>query len=101
MVRATLTITVKPGMEAEFERVWREIAEHVRRNPANVRQTLLRDPDDTRTFIVTSDWVNREAFTEFERSPEQDDLTAPIRDLRETGRMAVQEIVVDVEGGGR
>jgi heme-degrading monooxygenase HmoA len=101
MVRATLTITVKPGNEEEFERAWRAIAEQVQRNPANVRQTLLRDPDDSRTFIVSSDWESREAFSEFERSPEQDDLTAPLRELRESGRMTVQEIIVDVEGGGR
>ena len=101
MVRATLTITLKPGNEQEFERAWREIAEQVRRNPANMRQTLLRDPDDSRTFIVSSDWVSREAFSQFERSPEQDDLTAPLRELRESGRMTVQEIVVDIEGGGR
>ena len=75
--------------------------EQVQRNPANVRQTLLRDPDDSRTFIVSSDWESREAFSEFERSPEQDDLTAPLRELRESGRMTVQEIIVDVEGGGR
>ena len=66
-----------------------------------MRQTLLRDPDDSRTFIVSSDWESREAFSEFERSPEQDDLTAPLRELRESGRMTVQEIIVDVEGGGR
>ena len=100
MVRATLTITLKPGKEEEFERAWRVIAEQVRRNPANVRQTLLRDPDDSRTFIVSSDWASREAFSQFEVSPEQDDLTAPLRELRESGRMTVQEIVVDIEGGG-
>jgi heme-degrading monooxygenase HmoA len=100
MVRATLTITVKPGKEEEFVRVWQEIAEHVRHNTGNVRQTLLRSADEERTFVVASDWGSREAFTEFERSPEQDDLTAPIRALRESGRMTVQEIVVDVEGGG-
>jgi heme-degrading monooxygenase HmoA len=94
-----LHVKVKAGREQEFERAWREIAEQVRREPGNLRQVLLRDPEDPASFIVASDWESRDAFTRFERSPEQDRLTAPIRDLRESGRMTVHEILVDVEGG--
>jgi heme-degrading monooxygenase HmoA len=89
---------VKEGHEADFEHAWREIAEEVRRAPGNVRQALLRDSDDPRTFVVTSDWESREAFGEFERSPEQDRLTAPLRELRESGGMAVHDLVVHIEG---
>lgn len=99
MVRATLYVTVKAGHEDEFVEVWRGIAKHVQEAPGNLRQTLLRDPDDPRNFIVTSDWESRDAFTSFERSPEQDDLTAPVRALRETGRMTVQDLLIHVEGG--
>ncbi|MBD0329774.1 MAG: antibiotic biosynthesis monooxygenase [Thermoleophilia bacterium] len=101
MVRATLTITVKEGREADFERAWRDVAEVVRRNPDNIRQVLLRDSADSRSFVVMSDWVDREAFTRFERSPEQDELTAPLRDLRESGSMTVHELVAEIEGGAR
>ena len=100
MVRATLYMKIKAGRGPEFERVWREIAVHVRAAPGNVRQTLLRDPDDPDSFVVASDWENREAFHEFERSPEQDDLTAPLRDLRESARMTVHDVVTHIEGEG-
>jgi heme-degrading monooxygenase HmoA len=100
VVRATLTIRVQEGREADFERAWRPIAESVRRNPGNLRQTLLRDPQDRRTFIITSDWVSREAFSRFERSPEQEELTAPLRALRESVRMTVYDVVVHVESEG-
>jgi heme-degrading monooxygenase HmoA len=99
VVRATLTMKVKPGREEDFERAWRAIAEHVRTAPGNVRQTLLRDPNDPRMFVVESDWESREAFGSFERSPEQDDLTAPLRDLRESGQMVIHDLVVHIEGG--
>jgi heme-degrading monooxygenase HmoA len=88
---------VKPGREAEFESAWKEIAEQVRLTPGVIRQALARDPDDPATFMVTSDWENREAFSSFERSPEQDDLTAPLRELRESGRMVVYELMAHVE----
>ena len=86
MVRASLYMKVKAGRGADFERSWREIAEEVRRAPGNV-------------FVVTSDWDSREAFHEFERSPEQDDLTAPLRDLRESASMTVHELVAHIERG--
>ena len=100
MVRATLEMKVRDGRAEDFEAAWREIADHVRRAPGNVRQALMRDPDDSNTFVVTSDWESREAFTQFERSPEQDDLTAPLRELRESGRMKVHELVTHIERGG-
>jgi quinol monooxygenase YgiN len=100
MVRATLTITVKPGKEDEFVEAWRAIAEEVSREPANLRQALMRDADAERTFVISSDWESREAFHEFERSPEQEELTAPMRDLRESGRMTIQDVVAYYEGGG-
>jgi heme-degrading monooxygenase HmoA len=99
MVRATLYMKVKDGRGGDFETAWRGIAEEVRKAPGNLRQTLTRDPDDPDSFVVTSDWNSREAFHEFERSPEQDDLTAPLRDLRESARMTVHELVTHIEGG--
>ena len=91
-------MTVKEGREGDFEQAWRGIAEDVRRAPGNIRQALLRDPDDPRTFVVTSDWESREAFRDFEQSPEQDQLTAPLRELRESGGMTVHDLVVHIEG---
>ena len=99
MVRATLHLKVKEGHEAEFEAAWRRIAEEVKKHPGNLRQALARDIEDTRSYVVTTDWVSRDAFSRFEKSPEQDDLTAPMRDLRESGRMVVHDLLVHVEGG--
>ena len=97
MIRATLSIKIKAGREAEFERVWRTVAERVRAEPGNIRQTLMRDPSDPADYVIASDWESREAFTRFERSPEQDALTAPIRELRASASMTVREIVTHLE----
>ncbi len=97
MVRATLTMKVQAGHEAEFEQAWRAVAEATRNAPGNIRQTLLRAGDAESTFIISSDWESREAFGAFERSPEQDDLTAPLRALRESASMRVDEVVVHFE----
>ena len=97
MVRATLYMKVKAGREDELERTWRKIADRVRQEPGNIRQALLRDPEDRSSFVITSDWESREAFTRFERSEQQDKLTAPLRDVRESASMTVHEIVEAVD----
>src|SRR5579864_3424385 len=100
MVRATLHMKVKEGRGPDFEHAWRAIAEQVRKVPGNVRQTLARDPEDADSFVVTSDWQSREVFGEFERSPEQDELTAPLRELRSSARMTVHDVLIDIDGEG-
>lgn len=97
MVRATLYMKVRPGHEEKFEQAWREVAEVARQAPGQLRQALLRDPQDPSGFVVTSDWESREAFGRFETSPEQDDLTARLRQLRESARMVVYELVAHVD----
>lgn len=98
MVRATLTIKVRSGQEAPFQAAWRAVAAEAARAAGNVRQALLRDPADPRLFVITSDWESAAAFRAFERSPEQDALTAPIRALREAASMTVHDLVIHVEG---
>jgi quinol monooxygenase YgiN len=99
MVRATLYMKVKQGRGDSFVDAWLGIAEQVRGAEGNLRQALSRDPADPDSFVVTSDWESREAFGSFERSPEQDELTAPLRELRESSRMTVHELVTHIEGG--
>lgn len=98
MIRATLTMKVKPGRGGDFERAWNAISVKVRTAPGNLRQALLKAPDDPDSFVVTSDWETREQFQAFERSPEQDDLTAPLRAMRESASMTIHQLVRHVEG---
>ena len=98
MIRATLQMKVKPGRAADFERAWEAIAANVRQAPGNLRQALLKDPNDPDSFVLTSDWDSREQFHAFERSPEQDELTAPLRELRESASMVIYQLIRHVEG---
>jgi heme-degrading monooxygenase HmoA len=99
MIRATLQMKVKAGRENDFESAWRTIAAQVKNMPGNLRQALLRDPKDSSVFVLTTDWENPEAFSRFERSPEQDALTAPLRELRESANMTVYQLIAHLDGG--
>jgi quinol monooxygenase YgiN len=97
MIRAVLTMKVKDGSGPDFERAWRDIAEYTRQVPGNLRQTLLVDQNKPDTFVITSDWEDRESFHRYERSDIQDRLTAPLRAMRESASMSIQNLVMHVE----
>jgi len=92
---------VKPGAEDAFVEAWTRVAAAASGVEGNLRQSLLRDHEDPRTFVVCTDWASRAAFGAFERSPEQDQLTAPLRELRESATMSIFELVEHVDGGVR
>jgi heme-degrading monooxygenase HmoA len=97
MIRATLTVDVRPGQEPAFERAWRAVAAEVRGTPGHLRQALLRDPADPGRFVISSDWESADAFRAFERSPWQEALTAPLRALRASASMTVHDVVDHLE----
>ena len=92
MVRALLEMKVRAGDESRFEAAWREVARVAAAAPGNLRQALLRDPDDTTRYLISTDWESLDAFRNFERSPAQDQLTAPLRALRVSAQMSLFEI---------
>jgi heme-degrading monooxygenase HmoA len=96
MVRVTLYMKVKAGKEPEFERAWHAVSERARHVPGNLRQTLMRDPSDDSTFVITTEWDSRETYRSFEVSTEQDEMTAPLRELRESARQVVYDVLADV-----
>lgn len=98
MIRATLTIDVRPGHEPAFECAWRAVAAEVRGTPGHLRQALLRDPAASTRYVVSSDWESADAFRAFERSPAQEALTAPLRALRTSASMTVHDLLVHLEG---
>ena len=67
--------------------------------PGNVRQELIRDGDDPRTFIITSDWTDREAVDAFGRSSARETLTAALRDLREEAERHTYQVLHAIDGG--
>jgi heme-degrading monooxygenase HmoA len=93
MVRATLRLQVRPGREKEFEKVWQDVAVVAGQAPGNLSQALLRDARDPAWYVITSDWADEDSFHDFERSPEQDELTAPIRALRQSASMELYDLV--------
>ena len=98
-VRTILRMRTREGCEAEFEAAWRRAAVEISRVPGNRQQELIRDADDPRTFLITSDWTDRAAVDAFGRSSARDSLTAALRDLREDAARNTYEVLAVIPGG--
>ncbi len=100
-VRTILRMRAREGCAAEFEAAWHRAASEIARVPGNLRQELVRDADDPRTFLITSDWTDRAAVDAFGRSTARETLTEALRDLREDAARNTYEVLAVIPGAGR
>ena len=100
-VRTMLRMRTREGCEAAFEAAWRRAVAEIARVPGNLRQELVRDVDDPRTFLITSDWTDRASVDAFGRSTARETLTEALRDLREDAHRSTYEVLAVVAGAGR
>ncbi|WP_342769902.1 antibiotic biosynthesis monooxygenase [Thermomonospora umbrina] len=101
-----LTMTVRSEDATTFEAAWARAADWAGTRPGCLRQTLALSPSRPSgtvagtelTYQITSDWSDADRFHAFERSPEQDEVTAGLRMLRTSVRMELWKIVDHQEG---
>ncbi|MEU2347818.1 FAD-dependent oxidoreductase [Modestobacter sp. NPDC049651] len=98
-VRTLLRMRVRPGGEEQFVEAWRAAAAQIAGQPGNVRQELMRDAEDPRTFLIAGDWADRAAADAFGRSSAREALTAALRELREDADRGTYELLYGVAGG--
>ncbi|HEY9389063.1 MAG TPA: antibiotic biosynthesis monooxygenase family protein [Mycobacteriales bacterium] len=98
--RVILRMDVYSGGEAEFERVWADIATVVAENPASLGQWLMRGCDGQSVYYVISDWRDEAAFREFETSPAHQEHRRRLAPLRHGGWMITAQVVHSVATRG-
>jgi heme-degrading monooxygenase HmoA len=101
--RVVLRMLVKPGMAAEFERVWLEIGDAVTSHPANLGQWLARADEETENetgnvYYIVSDWVDEPRFREFETSDRHLEHREKLHPYRSGGSMTTMRIVAHLPG---
>jgi quinol monooxygenase YgiN len=63
------TYTVKPGLEAEFVRAWRELADAAVDGFGVSPPTILRDREEPNVFVTFGSWDSDETIERFRSSP--------------------------------
>ncbi|MFE8014489.1 antibiotic biosynthesis monooxygenase family protein [Streptomyces antibioticus] len=91
--RVLLTVRVKAGMAADFEKVWAQGSAEVTAQPANLGHALARSALEDDVYYVVSDWTDREAFLEFESSPGHVRHREKLHPYREGGSLAMMQVL--------
>ncbi|MEU2314184.1 antibiotic biosynthesis monooxygenase family protein [Streptomyces albidoflavus] len=91
--RVLLTVQVKPGLEAEFEKVWAEGSKEVTSQSANLGHSLARSAREESVYYVTSDWTDKESFLVFESSPGHVAHREKLHPYRTGGALAMMHLV--------
>jgi quinol monooxygenase YgiN len=99
MIRAVLTMVVKEGCEADFEREWLAVACLTSREPGSVRQTMLRDLGVPNHYTICADWAEPVHLVAYQGSRQRRALSAALEPLRESATRNVLEFVTDLESG--
>lgn len=95
-VRTVLAMRTREGCEHRFETEWLTAAEKIRTLAGCLRQDLVRDAEDPRSYLVISDWADRERLDAFGRSEQRDHLLRVIRDLRESAQRNTYQVLHSV-----
>lgn len=95
-VRTVLAMRTKEGCEQKFESEWLSAAKEIGTLEGCLHQDLLRDADDPRSYLIVSDWADRERLDAFGRSVHRDRLLRMIRELRETARRNTYQVLHSV-----
>ncbi|WP_262286740.1 putative quinol monooxygenase [Micromonospora sp. MA102] len=95
-VRTVLAMRTREGCEERFESEWRSAAEEIRTLDGCLHQDLVRDADDPRSYLIISDWADRERLDAFGRSAHRDRLLRIIRELRESAQRHTYQVLHSV-----
>ena len=98
-VRTVLAMRAREGCEQRFEAEWLCAAQEIRTLDGCLRQDLVRDADDPRTYLIISDWADRERLDAFGRSVHRDRLLAVVRELRESAQRHTYQVLHSVRSG--
>jgi quinol monooxygenase YgiN len=98
-VRTVLAMRTREGCEQRFEAEWLSAAEKIRMLDGCLRQDLVRDAEDLRSYLIISDWADRERLDAFGRSDHRDQLLRVIRELRESAQRNTYQVLHSVPGG--
>ena len=76
--RMLLFASVDPAGQEEFEAAFRGVRQRVATVRGHIFDELLRQQDRPGAYVLSSQWESKEAFLTWLRSPDHDEMTAPM-----------------------
>ncbi len=69
MLTVGMDYDVRPERVQEFEALWAQVAERMCETHGHLRSRLFRDVQRPHSYMILSEWTDRDAFTAFTSSP--------------------------------
>lgn len=69
MITVGMNYQVRPGKQPEFEEKFRAVLEALRGADGHVESKLFRDVNDDASYLIISEWTEKDDFVQFIRSP--------------------------------
>lgn len=98
MFRVILRMEIRPGMGADFEATWTDVAGVIAAEPANLRQSLARSTDGSGDYFIISEWTSEPEFRRFECSEAHLHHRERLHPYRTGGQMWTMDVSVVSEG---
>ena len=96
--RVMLRMSIRPGMEQEFEQTWHRVGSAIVRHPANLGHWLSRSTEEDSVYYIVSDWVDEPRFREFEHSAAHVEHRTELHPFRSGGSMTTMQVVYGMTG---
>jgi heme-degrading monooxygenase HmoA len=93
-VRIVVRATPREEDQEAFEAAYREVTRAVRGTPGHLHDELLRDAEDSRTYILLAEWENEQVFRAWEDNPQHLKTAEPM--LPYWGDNGVQRQIFEV-----
>jgi heme-degrading monooxygenase HmoA len=75
MVTVGMNYHVLPGKQQDFETKFAGVVDALKAAPGHTNSTLWRDVADDASYLITSEWSEEQAFTDFIHSQAFRDVT--------------------------
>ncbi|GAA4571593.1 hypothetical protein GCM10023176_32620 [Micromonospora coerulea] len=98
MIRTMARLRARPGCEQAVQSAWRAVAGQVGGLAGNLRQELLLDADDARSFVVVTEWADEAALRDYRNGPVAARFADAVRPLREPSAAERELVMRDPEG---
>jgi heme-degrading monooxygenase HmoA len=82
-VRVLFLIRLADGAQQRFLDAYESIRHQVARVPGHLLDQVCQSTEDSRQWLITSEWESAEHFLAWERSPEHREMVKPMRDCLE------------------
>ncbi|MBL1106496.1 antibiotic biosynthesis monooxygenase [Streptomyces sp. 5-8] len=97
-LNVVFAVRVIEGGEQGFLDLYEQLRKSVAGTPGHIVERLGAPADDSRQWVITSEWESAEAFFAWQQSEEHQELVAPLREFVDQRQSLRFRVVKETKG---